>query len=284
MKLLDFVQRHPSHAKWAICILSIGFAASFSALLALGLSVCHVRCVEKNTNAALVISDVLALYSIRENGQEGEAVYRALVDARAPLCLTRGEVQMLTEAITANGNSFDALCTMLQSVVKEERCTASVLSAAIQQNVSENKPSSASETIEAGTVASYRRFKLYDTEKLAETFFGVPFVFRTSGNLSYCANLCARFNDKNGKLTAFSAEWQTGHDDKLSKEECGRRAVLFAEERVGLRSVTAEEARIADGVCWTEITDYNGLHWKIGVCTDTGRVCFFCSMQSESTG
>ena len=116
-------------------------------------------------------------------------------------------------------------------------------------------------------------------KKLAEEFFGVRFVFQTAGNISFCENLCGRFSKNNGKLTGFSAEWSVNADPQLSSEECVLLAQDFAERRVGIRNAVAVDTHVTDGVCWVNMTASNGI-WKIGVCTNTGRVCFYCAQDA----
>ncbi len=284
MKLLNFVRKHPTHAKWAICILAVGFAASFTSLLVLGFAVCHERFVEKNTNAALVISDTLSLYELGETGEGDAAVFRALIDARVPLCLSREDVRLFKRILNAADGSLETLYTALHTAAAHNQCTASDLASAIRKSATELPLTSRAAEQKESRPKSGRVLKPYDAKKLAESFFEVPFVFRAEGNLSYCGNLCARFNEKNARLIAFSAEWPMVAEENFSPEECKDTAQLFAEQNAGLRVVSIDSARSADGVCWMDIIDYNGWRWKIGVRTDTGSITFFCPLENGKAG
>ncbi len=283
MKLLEFVRKHPSHAKSAICILAIGFAASFSALLVMGFAYNHVKTVAKNTNAALIAGDILAIREIQAAGVGEDAVHRALIDARVGFCLSHTDTLSLAEILTANDGRFAALCDALQTAAAKNSCTASTLSEALRQCASSEQSAARAEFVSTPGISDVqRRFMLYDTKKLAEEFFGVPFVFRTAGDVSYCKNLCGRFNEQTGRLTAFSAEWAADGDVRLSSEDCIDTARTFAEQRVGLKRIAEADAYFTDGVCWVSLSDARGSRWKIGVRADTGRVCFFCQSEMES--
>lgn len=280
MKLLEFVKKHPSHAKGAIYLLSIGLAANFAALLVLGFAIFHGKQVEKNTNAALIAGDVLAVYETQKNGTGDDSVYRALIDARISSCLPHGDAAALVDILEAGGSRFEKLCEKLRKAAEDGRCTVAELSAAIRESISGEEAATRSSAADGEAVSDIRRgFRLYDTKKLAEEFFGVRYVFRTAGDLSYCGNLCGRFNEKTGRLTAYASEWTMNGREQLPQEECVCLAQTFAEQRAGIRNTSVESVRFAEGVCWVEILDANADLWKIGVCADTGRICFFCPMQ-----
>lgn len=285
MKLLEFVQKHPSHARGALYILTIGFAASFSALIVMGCAVHHSKTIEKDTNASLIVGDVLALQEAREAGRTEEgAVHRALIDARVAFCLSREDAMIFSDMLSGEDDRLTVLCDKLRAVAARERCTAHILSTAIRESISGGTYATQS-TSDGGAVGEAylpRRFLLFDTRKQAEAFFGVRFVFRTEGNVSYCENLYSRFEEKSGRLAAFSAEWNVDDDVTLPKDDCAGLAQIFAEQRIGIRKTVVENARFTDGVCWVDVADTQGYYWRIGVCGDTGRVCFYCPLSKTA--
>ncbi len=260
---------------------AIGFIAAFCALLALGLAVRHDRVSERNTQAVLLVSDLLSLNEHAENDTMA-AVLRGGIEIRASLCLEQAEVRALSGMIRSGGEGLQALCEAMNRRGSGYPWTAKELAEMIRAHSSNATVALGQVGLARNTTGDTRaRVTADERIKTAEGFFGVPYAFVAAGEGVAARNLFALFTGRFGQLQSFSAVFDFS-EGGISEEVCIAKALEFAEKRSNMLRCRILRTETYDGILWAVVRDMAGRQAKIGISSGTGQICYYLPVNIET--